>query len=288
MESKYWCFTINNPQGAINPPEGCVYMIYQLEIGDNNTLHYQGYIEFNKKKRLTTAKKLIDKRAHLEVRRGTQQQAIDYCNKTDTRVMDTEPFIFGIPTPCEQGKRNDLLAVKEMIEKGVPEKTICDEHWKPWLNYHKAFKMYRTLITPKRDWKTEVTVMIGPPGCGKSKACLATGERDQQYWKQRSQWWDEYEGQPIVILDDFYGWLPWDVLLRICDRYPLLVETKGGQAQFNAKQLFITSNAMPNTWYKTVPNFKALTRRVDKWIIWTEGGLKVEADSYENCINLLN
>lgn len=83
------------------------------------------------------------------------------------------------------------------------------------------------------------------------------------YWKQRSQWWDCYEHKHVVM-DDFYGWLPFDTLLRICDRYPLLVETKGGQTKFNAEVLVITSNQRPQEWYPNVSNFDAFVRRVDK------------------------
>lgn len=105
---------------------------------------------------------------------------------------------------------------------------------------------------------------------------------DTQYWKQRSQWWDGYEGQPVVVLDDYYAWLPWDTLLRICDRYPLLVETKGGQANFVPKTVIITSNTMPHMWYKEhAPNWKALERRVTKWIYFYAVDKKMEFPCYD-------
>ena len=63
---------------------------------------------------------------------------------------------------------------------------------------------------------------------------------------------DNYAHQDAVCLDEFYGWLQWDVLLRLADRYPLLVETKGGQIQFSSKKLIFTSNTEPTKWYKEV------------------------------------
>ena len=71
-------------------------------------------------------------------------------------------------------------------------------------------------------------------------------------------------GHEVVIIDEFYGWLPFDLLLRVCDRYPLLVETKGGQTQFVAKVIVITSNSLPSNWYKSA-YFPSLVRRVTKW-----------------------
>lgn len=41
-----WCFTINNPEGLLDfdtlPPHK--YCVYQEEIGENGTLHFQGYV----------------------------------------------------------------------------------------------------------------------------------------------------------------------------------------------------------------------------------------------------
>lgn len=109
----------------------------------------------------------------------------------------------------------------------------------------------------------------------------------EAYWKQRSQWWDTYECHETVVLDDFYGWLPYDVLLRAADRYPLQVETKGGQAVFLAKTLIITSNNTPAQWYKNV-NLQALIRRVDKWMYLGLDNMKVETESYEVFCNAID
>jgi len=45
-----------------------------------------------------------------------------------------------------------------------------------------------------------------------------------------------------------------------------MVETKGGQCQFTAKHILLTSNTNPSKWYR-VPNFNAFIRRVENWII---------------------
>lgn len=34
-----------------------------------------------------------------------------------------------------------------------------------------------------------------------------------------------YVGQPTVVFDDFYSWFPYDFILRLLDRYPLVVNT---------------------------------------------------------------
>lgn len=86
------------------------------------------------------------------------------------------------------------------------------------------------------------------------------------YWKPRGQWWDGYQGQKVVIIDEFFGWLPWDELLKVCDRYPLNVERKGSVSLFVAGTVIITTNKPPHQWYdgRKCP-FRALERRVDEW-----------------------
>jgi len=154
------------------------------------------------------------------------------------------------------------MQIKEKLDAGKEEKDIADENFESWVRHYRAFREYRLIKTAPRNHAVEVIVCHGPTGTGKSKWAMESFP--DAYWKQRSQWWDGYSNQATVILDEFYGWLPWDTLLRICDRYPLLVETKGGQVQFVAKTVVITTNAIPNTWYRNA-YFAAFVRRVTEW-----------------------
>ncbi len=79
--SRYWLFTINNPQvplvgpllfaGFRNPP---VYSIYQLEIGENGTPHYQGYACWVRQIRRISVSRMFGCNPHLEARRGTHSE----------------------------------------------------------------------------------------------------------------------------------------------------------------------------------------------------------------------
>jgi len=278
---KDWCFTLNNPEAPLNL-QPCVdngdiiYAIYQLEEGSNTgQLHYQGYIEGARRYRLTQVKRLHPdlERAHFEPRRGSRQEAREYCDKEESRCTsqtleslnraswNIQQEVGTWRTTC-QGARRDLDLVKQLISDGTDEATIADQHFGDWVRYYRAFREYRRVITPNRSWKTEVHVLYGPTGTGKSKFALE--QHPGAYWKQRSNWWDGYDGNECVVLDEFYGWIAFDLLLRLLDRYPLLVETKGGQTQFMAKTIVITTNKRPDQWYKNA-YFPALERRVEKW-----------------------
>jgi hypothetical protein len=128
-------------------------------------------------------------------------------------------------------------------------------------------RLRHLIVETQRDWKTEVIVLIGPPGTGKSRYAFEF-PAENKYYKPRGKWWDGYSGNDVVVMDDFYGWLPYDDLLRITDRYPLRVEFKGGMTQFVAKTLIITSNREPRDWYKSEFDLSALYRRINKYLVY--------------------
>lgn len=87
-KSKYWCFTINNwdemdvavlrnimDGGLVN------YLVFGREVGENGTPHLQGYVEFKSRWDLRRCQGNFVMGAHYEPRRGTPQEASDYCKK---------------------------------------------------------------------------------------------------------------------------------------------------------------------------------------------------------------
>lgn len=255
MRSRNWCFTLNNPQEDEIPKDWeHTYIIYQLEQGENGTEHFQGYIRFKNPRSLSSCKR-INSRAHWEVRKGTHKQARDYCLKSDTKIGETiqdgeEP---------EQGKRSDLEAIRLDIESGAQDLEIADNYFGQWCRYGKAFRQYRIMKMPRKTWKPQVTVIYGATGTGKTR--LAAERYPDAYWKENSRWWDGYDNHDTVIIDEFYGWLPYAQLLRILDRYPMTVEVKGGAVNFVPKRIIITSNQRPDRWYSY--EYPQLERRID-------------------------
>jgi len=325
MQSRNWCFTLNNPaESEINFDDPLwnnqvTFAVYMLETGENGTKHYQGYLELRSSRRINYLKCRLP-RAHFEARKGTREQAVLYCVKTweqlnslisgehsvpvgdnsissevqplteQTTSGATQPIWYGLQTTVREflnslttnqrkKKREKMMEIKTMIEDGKTEEEIADYDFEMWVRSYRAFREYRLLITPQRNHEVEVTVLQGPTGTGKSK--WAMDNFPEAYWKQRSVWWDGYSKQETVIIDEFYGWMPFDTLLRVCDRYPLLVETKGGQVNFVARNIIITTNAVPSAWYKNV-YFNSFVRRVSKWMVLrTWGNMQTFTDYSE-------
>lgn len=316
--SSHWCFTINNPNetdySQLNFEQwNCVKeAVYNLEYGAEGTPHLQGYIGLHRHKTLAWMKRKLT-RAHLEKRKGSREQAIIYCLK-DCKPEETEltieystsdetastsslalpnpfPVLYGFQSSWEELKKDCLTSIqlkmprkqalmkmKEMIENGASDEDLANYHFSTFLSCYRGLTLYRSMCVQSRNFKTTVYVCQGPTGTGKSKWALE--KFPNAYWKQRSQWWDGYCGHDSVIIDEFYGWLPFDLCLRICDRYPLLVETKGGNVQFVAKNVIFTSNALPSTWWKNT-YFASFARRVDEWHLFPTWGMHVFYLNYE-------
>lgn len=267
-----WCFTINNPtpeeEDAVkNLAPDAKYLICGREVGENGTPHLQGFVNLKKTTRMGALKARLGGRGHFEPARGDDCSNRDYCSKGGDILIESGEV-------SKQGKRNDLHDAVCTLKQTKSLAAVAAAHPETYVKFSRGLREL-LLISPEmttpRKWKTEVNVLVGPPGCGKSRYCLETAP--DAYWKPRGKWWDGYDGHSDVILDDFYGWLPFDDMLRLCDRYPLRVETKGGTMNFIGRRIFITSNKLPHEWYNDeIGNKDALYRRLNSITVRDGGG----------------
>lgn len=81
-------------------------------------------------------------------------------------------------------------------------------------------------------------------------------------------WWDGYLGHRHVVVDEFCGLIGITHLLRWLDRYPCMVEVKGGAVALEAVEFWFTSNIDPREWYSdansTEEQRNALFRRFNE------------------------
>lgn len=271
------CFTLNDPEGLIEFTDEMEYLVFQEEIGESGNYHFQGYCEFKTRVRMNRAKALLGgDTVHLEPRRGTAEQAISYCKKADSRLAHAEPYEYG--EPKQQGKRIDLEAFKNEVMAGKKKRDLIDDHVAIIARYPKFYEQLTMMNRPTRTTELVVTLLIGDTGLGKTRSIMDSYGSDDDFYvaplNNGTMWYDTFDGHTKVLLDDFGGassHISLCSLLRLLDRYPVLVPTKGSHTWWLPNKVFVTTNIMPKDWYKWEnrgEQYKALARRFHKVILY--------------------
>jgi hypothetical protein len=150
------------------------------------------------------------------------------------------------------------------IRRGGTNREIFEADPTNYIKYTRGILASRILFQGSRDYKTEVFWCYGETGSGKSR--WASEQYPTAYWKApTSKWWCGYDQHDAVIIDDYRrDFSTFGDLLRLFDRYPLIVETKGGSVQFLAKTIVVTTPKNPrDTWdSRTEEDIQQLLRRI--------------------------
>jgi hypothetical protein len=218
-----------------------VYLVYQRESGaETGHHHFQGYCQMKRAERLAALKKLFPG-AHLEIQRGTNEEAKEYCMKEDSRIDG--PWEFGEfkPSQGQQGKRTDI----EEIITAIREKRPRDEYiFTPsYVRYYRGFEHIKLLAQePYNHDDVRGVWYWGPPGTGKSHT--ARTNFPEAFMKAQNKWFDGYNQQENIILDDFdtNGVCLGHHLKIWADKWACTGEFKGGTTQLCHKNFVITSN----------------------------------------------
>lgn len=249
--SRYWCFTHNNYTAhdvQRYKDFEKLYLAIGFETSDSGTPHIQGYIHFKRNYRLSQLHKLVP-HAHWEP--AVASDAMNYSMKEEYYIEDNR----------QKGKRTDLDTVRTQVQEGQPMSKIVKEATSyQAIRYAEKLKQYNPT---RRNWETKVTYIHGPSGIGKTRMAWELLGPDT-YVKPPGKFWCGYEGQENIILDDFRSHeMSFSELLRVLDRYPHIVEVKGGHQNLLAKNIVITSIHPPESLYTSIsedPN--QLLRRI--------------------------
>jgi len=248
----------------------CDYAVFGYEIcPTTGRPHLQGYLHWPNKRWYNTPGGNTEFRelfpqVHDELPNGTAEANRKYCLKIRPGDVPNEKFEeFG--TIPSQGKRTDWRQAITQISTGEDIINVLEDqpHLIPCV---RALERVKQLTMKARPIiKPDVYVLVGQPGSGKTR--WAYDNYPELYSKPNGQWWDGYQGQETILLDDFYGDVEYSLLLKVCDRYPLQVPVKGGFVQANWKRVIITSNQRPEQWYPGHYDLSAFNRRVNNFYI---------------------
>lgn len=143
----------------------------------------------------------------------------------------------------------------ELVASGASDLTLAGFDFDRFCRCQAGIRQVRASIRPKRIMPMLIYFHYGPNGIGK------TASIKQQFGEQNiyepvlnsdknSMNYAGYEGQPVLLLDEFYGKVPLFLALQILDPFMCRqVNAKYGQVWLMPKVVALTSNKKPQDWY---------------------------------------
>lgn len=286
--AKGWVFTVNNYKEhhceaimRMNIGDDVTGIVVGKEVGEQGTPHLQGAIGFSSRK---TLKQLVEMfpGAHVEVMRGTWQQNVVYCTKQNN-VLRREG------TGPQQGERSDLETIYGLIKSGSSLDVIMDTFPSQYMRYSRAIEQCYDRVhrlDRKKKEPVQVVWIYGESGSGKSwitdeyaEDCLAEG-KTVFTWEADGDWWDGYDGEEVIIMNEFKGDLSYTRMLKLCDVYTTKLRRRGrSPVLLKAKIIIINTledvkGTYPNIAFKN--NCAELCRRVIEVEKQKDDGKKVK------------
>jgi len=289
--SRKWQVTINNPgekgysheeiRNRLALFKGCLYWCLCDEIGENGTYHTHIYFVLRNAAMFSVVKDRFEG-GHFEIANGTSQQNRDYVRKEgkhekgkkkETNLLNTFEEWGEMPIE-QQGKRNDLSVLFDMIKEGMSNYEIIDSNPEYMMNIEKIERV-RQLIR-QNDFKSkfrelEVVYIWGRAGSGKTRGVMERFGYESVYRVTDYRHpFDNYAGQDVLVFDEFYsGAMRFNDLLNYLDGYPLELPCRYNNRVACYTKVFIISNIPLEKQYCNVQAangeaWRALMRRIHR------------------------
>jgi hypothetical protein len=243
--------------------------------GQGGLVHIQGYVELKSWMRYP---KQIKERvfpgsnnAHVEPRAGDQSEAVEYCEKSDTRIEGTIPFRYGVPSVSHQGQRSDITDLVERVYDDMREGN-ADIERNLFLGQHAGFvsrsMTYAAKIVTmaakevhggtKTRYPVDIVCLWGYTGTGKSRRVnqLLSESPFGAYKlcgsliKEGSVSWQNYLYERILWIEECGPMIGIHDLQMILDPvgYSCMLNVKYGSSYAAWKIVLLTSNQHPRYW----------------------------------------
>lgn len=285
--SRNWLFTVNDipdEYGAILERiagrGGVTYLVYGRERAPSTGhIHLQGFIRFKSVRAFNGVKTFLRELNSPRLDRGDGKAyaMMMYCKK------DNDFVEFGTaPASNRERSASGGKTTKEVFRQCIKLAEAGDFDKMKRKHAGLYARYYRTWLAMNKDHGArpadleQVTGVwiYGPAGAGKSH--YAREAYPYYYDKPCNKWFDNYKGEPHILIDDFDK--KHDVLAhhlkRWADRYAFSGEIKGGQINLRPVRIVVTSQYRINEIWSDTETQDALNRRFIK--------IKIHIDSQGN------
>lgn len=273
--SRKWQLTFNNPlehgwshdhiREVLRTFKTMCYWCMADEIGaEEKTPHTHLFINLTPSNcRFSTLKSKFPG-AHIEKVRGTSRENRDYILK-DGKWKDTEKGMTSIPDSFEefgecpeehQGKSAGADLILELLKDGANNLEIIEAVPSAMKIIDKVERT-RSILRDAQfasQWRElEVTYVFGKTGAGKTRSVMDKyGYNNCYRVTDYKHPFDTYDGQDVLIFEEFRGGLKHGDMLNYLDGYPLLLPCRYFNRQACYTKVFIITNVSPEMQYLNV------------------------------------
>ena len=239
----------------------------QMEVSESGYVHWQGILYAKSQVRFSTLKRKFPDQWHMESARSPEALR-RYVEKSESRVLSVKPLVVGdVP---EIRNDNQEKTIKEVIhglvfEDGATFSQIVEDYPESahFLNAVREWVQIRDRKLAQGFRQMTCTYLWGAPGVGKTRWAYDQFGQDVYRVVDYTHPWDTYEGQSVIVLDEFYGDLKWGQFLAVLDGHPLLLPARYSDRPALHTRVVVISNKPLWEQYTKVPAhvWGAMTRR---------------------------
>lgn len=297
--SRKWQLTFNNPaehgwthekiREVLRSFKTMCYWCMADEIGaEERTPHTHLFINLSPSNcRFSTLKSKFPG-AHIEKVLGTSQENRDYIMK-DGKWKDTEKGTTSVPGSFEefgecpvehQGKSREADKILELLRDGANNLEIIESVPSAMKIIDKVERT-RSILRDAQyasAWRDlEVTYIFGKTGSGKTRSVMDKyGYLNCYRVTDYKHPFDTYDGQDVLIFEEFRGGLKHGDMLNYLDGYPLLLPCRYFNRQACYTKVFIITNVPPDDQYRNIDKESqaAFFRRIHKVVEYRVDGVQ--------------
>lgn len=241
MQGRYWLLTMPFERFQVPEelPEPVCWMRGQQEIGGTTNYHHWHVIIATKTKvRGSAIARIFGTGIKIELTRS--ERAENYVFKDETAIEGTR-FEKGQKL-MKRNSKTDWKKIKDLAVAGELTK-ISEENPQVFISSYRTLKQISIdyMVAPQDMSSTTGVWIYGPPGVGKSHFARDTYGRDL-YMKAQNKWWDGYQNQRFVLLDDLDTNVLGHYLKIWADKYSFMAESKGSSRLIRPEKFIVTSN----------------------------------------------
>lgn len=286
--SRRFQLTINNPEqhgfdhnrinAILSEFTGAVYWCMSDEIGQNGTKHTHVYFVTRNSVMFETVQKRFYG-AHIEMAKGSHLENRDYIRKDgkwaedakhETNLPDTFEEWGELPAD-RSARETQSEQIMEMVRAGCSNVEILEEIPGAYNKLSHIEQARQTFLAEKYSniWRDlEVTYIWGETGTGKTRSVMEKyGYSNVYRVSDYTHPFDGYNGQDVILFDEFRSSLRLSDMLVFLDGYPLRLPCRYADKVACFTKVYIISNIPLEQQYRSIQtdepaSWRAFNRRI--------------------------